>query len=567
MVNRLLSVDEDNNLPTDVHDALVGSVETYFEALTTQSEVAASNAQSAATVASNASGAAQIARDAAEAAAASASAPTDTMVSSLLADTASATNAAVGTLVASEYKTFLDTDFSDLQAAVNAATPGSTLRITKNYSLTSTVVVNKPLTLEFVSGSVLTTTTAINAVHVTSSDVTIRNITLVGTGNGSAGVTKALHLQGTVTAPLSNVHVINPHISLFNKDGIWLDFCTDFSVQNMNIHDMAYSGIIMISCTNGRITGGRIKNITRPTGFPQCYGIAMTRDSSLSLADSPRTENILVDGTTVENVNWEGIETHGGRNLTVTNNTVLGCHIGIAFVSCPDESGTDTYAPVGMICTNNYVDSRVSDGSKSNGIQLVGAGVLGGVIEYGSGVIANNIIVGYGGNSTNQGLWGGILAYVTRGMILSNNTIIRPGGAGIQLYHSNIASVITNTVVEDVWSDAGTTSAAIFVRTTTNNGTISGTQIIRGAKTATYVNTIGFYAVSAGSVTFIIDGSNRFSNATTAIQAPVSVVRDSFFGAPHVQQPTVRPAATDAASVILLANDLRAKLISLGLLL
>lgn len=566
MVNRLVSVDEGNNLPPEVQTALVGSVETYFETLTTRAESAADDAANDSASAASSKSLAETARDEAEAAAASATAPTDTMVSSLLADSGSATREAVGTLVESGYKVFVDTDFPSLAAAVSATTSGSTLRVFGTYSLAATLVIDKPMTVEFVTGSSLTTATAIDAVQILSSNVTLKNPRIIGTGNATAGLTKAIFVKGLVGAYLSNIHILDAHISSFNKDGIWMEYVTQFSVQNMNIHDMAYSGVITISCTDGRIEGGRIKNITKPAGFPQCYGIALTRDSNLSMSDSPRTENVVVTGVTVENVNWEGIDTHAGKNLTITNNTVLGCHIGIAMVPCPDPTGNDAWAAIGMICTNNYIDSRVSNGSKSNGIIFVGAGVLGAVVEYANGIVSNNIVVDHGTDSSNQGLWGGILLSMTRGVIISNNLFVRPTGAGIQLYHSNREMVLSANVIEDVWSEAGGTSVAFYVRSTTNNASITGTQISRGSKSATYVNTVGLRADLAGSVMLISDGSNRWSKATTAVVAPVSAVRFSFFGAPDIQQPTIRAAATDAATALALANDLRAKLISLGIM-
>lgn len=84
MVNRLVSVNEDNQLPAEVQAVLVGGVQTYFQAMSTQAATSAAAASSAASSAATDASDADAARIAAEAAAAQAQAPTEAIVQEIV---------------------------------------------------------------------------------------------------------------------------------------------------------------------------------------------------------------------------------------------------------------------------------------------------------------------------------------------------------------------------------------------------------------------------------------------------------------------------------------------------
>lgn len=100
MAKRLISVDDDNNLPPEVQSQLVGQVEDHFSALTSAAEAAAGVASVSAAAASTDAAAAETSREAAEAAAATATAPTDEMFDALVGDTASLTRISLDDLYA-----------------------------------------------------------------------------------------------------------------------------------------------------------------------------------------------------------------------------------------------------------------------------------------------------------------------------------------------------------------------------------------------------------------------------------------------------------------------------------
>lgn len=121
MANRLVSVNEANELPEEVQAQLVGSVEAHFESLTAQAEAAAGSATTAASSASSSAASAENDRILAQAAAASASALNDDAVAPLIpaasgSDTAAAITARIPTVARGVY--------ADRPAA-NSVTPWS----------------------------------------------------------------------------------------------------------------------------------------------------------------------------------------------------------------------------------------------------------------------------------------------------------------------------------------------------------------------------------------------------------------------------------------------------------
>lgn len=90
MVNRLVSVNEDLELPPEVQAQLTSNFETHFESLADSAEASSASASAAALEAENDANAADQARIAAENAAGQATAPTDDMVANLLTTPTSA---------------------------------------------------------------------------------------------------------------------------------------------------------------------------------------------------------------------------------------------------------------------------------------------------------------------------------------------------------------------------------------------------------------------------------------------------------------------------------------------
>lgn len=567
MVNRLVSVNEDLELPPEVQEALVGPVRSEFQSLTTTATNAASAASDSALSASTDADEAETSAAAAQAAAETATAPTDTTVGSLILNDTSETSLALRARTGLRDKTYLSSDYPSLADAVTQSPAGSTLLVAGTHVLSAPLIINKKFHLKFLSDASITTNTGIDAIQISSSDVTIEDARITGSGSSTAGVANAIFALGDVSTPLTNIKIIRPQINEFNKHGILFEFCNNFRIVDPNIYNIAYAAVIVLSCVGGRVDGGFIRNLTMPSPFVNAYGIAISRRATSDLDVFPHSENIVVNGVTVQGVPWEGIDTHGSRNLTITDNLILGCAVGIALVPSVNAANVDTWGPQNIVCTGNVVDGRTASGTRQQGIKLVGAGaVVGSPVEAATGIIANNIIIDHGGDNAAAGLWGGIYLYFTSGVVVSNNIIRRPAGAGIHLYHSNAGVSVTGNVVEDVWTNAGSTTAAVYVRSPNNNGSISGTQILRGAKTATSVNARGLWVGTDSLNLFAADTSNRWDRAATPTVGTSVALRMGFYDKAPVIQQTGTPAnATDLATAIALVNNLRGKLLQAGI--
>lgn len=476
--------------------------------------------------------------------------------------TMDAINIAVG-----QHMFTIDTDYASLDAALAATATGGVMEVRGTYTRATTFTVNKACTIRFTNGGGITaSSSSIAAMTITASSVTLDAPRLVGTGGSTAGTGMGIYASG-----VSYLTISRPNISQFSRDAIRLNNVNDFSVAYGEIVNNAYAGVMLLGCARGSVRSVHVKGVLQPTGFTNSYGIAATRDSSVNLATSPRAVDINIVDNIVEDVTgWEGIDTHGGQRINITDNTVRNCNVGIACVPCPDTGGVDTYAPLDIVVAGNTIDGVDTDGSNGAGIMFVGAGITPGTpVEAGTGVIASNTVSRHGLESNAAG--GGITAYITRGLTITNNLISEPGLTGINLYHTNERVTLAGNTVIDAWTTAMAYTAAVFLRSTYNTVTMVGNVASRGTKTATIVNQRGLYVVSATGNT-IVDSGNDWDSCTTPVADTTNVSafasrakKAGFYGVTPVVRATVAVAATDAATTQTLANDLRAKLIALGL--
>lgn len=117
----------------------------------------------------------------------------------------------------------------------------------------------------------------------------------------------------------------------------------------------------------------------------------------------------------------------------------------------------------------------------------------------------------------NYFLYGGISIYTSNNITylqILNNVMLEPNAYAILLnFVSKSCLVLGNTII-DVWSSFANTSRAIGIQAG-DRYTIVGNTLVRGTKSATSVNYIGLYSVSATAP--ILYQSNNFSAATVRI--------------------------------------------------
>lgn len=473
-----------------------------------------------------------------------------------------------------------DRGFLTLQAAVDGTPAGGTLEIRRAWTITAPVNITKAMRLTCGHGGTVTTSGAsTHGFVVAASDVTFDRVTLIGTGASSAGMASAIQAIGTEATPIRRLTILNCTIRDFNKYAIEVTSVRDFTLNNNLIENIAYGAIMVLAGVKGCIVSNTIKNLVQPTGFVNSYGIAMTRNWTLSLDQSPRSSDILCSGNIIDGVTkWEAIDTHGGENITITNNKVTNAYIGIALVPSPDQSSAKSYAPKNIIVTNNLLDSGKMDGTARSGIQLIGCiTTVDNVVDYASGIVSDNIVRNFG--TQNTGAQAAIFLQATRGALVSKNRIINGSPNGVNLNNNNQGAMVLDNTFIDTWTTTASFTACIYVAGLHQSVTIQGNRAVRADKTASMINNRGLFvstAVSSPDVT-IQYGSNHFNDCTLPlIDSPATqniteqrleARKISFYPgiAPSAQQ-TVAGPATDSATTQALANDLRAKLIRLGLI-
>lgn len=205
-----------------------------------------------------------------------------------------------------------------LQDRIDATAAGSTLDLT-GCTFTIGATIGKPLTLV---GATIHVPAAQRGLLVASSGVTLDHLTILGSQSTSYNASETgIYANGTAASPIVNLTIRSSNIGKFGQSALWLRHVSNVTVANNQIHDTVYAGIMILSGQGGAIS----RNFVQRVGVAgsganggNAYGIA------LSDTEAPATSSIVVDGNTVTDVpTWHALDTHGGRNVSFTNNTVL----------------------------------------------------------------------------------------------------------------------------------------------------------------------------------------------------------------------------------------------------
>lgn len=333
----------------------------------------------------------------------------------------------------------------DLERAVQAAPPGSTLRLRGVWSRSTPLVVDRPLTMVFESGSSITMTRDVTAIEVLTGSVAVIGARLVGAGAAASGLGRGVHVRGTAEEPLEDVHVVDCVVRNFSYDALQFEHVRDFVVARNTVTDLGYAGIMLLSSTDGQVVDNEVRDVHQPDGYVNSYGVIVSRDDRRDLSAAPRSARVRVERNRISGVRrWEGIDTHSGDDVTICDNTVRDCRVGIAVV--PSKDPGDRSYRIGshraVIARNRIERNEVLP--PGSGIVVRGAGSrLGDDLDRTDAVVTGNVVVGHGGGPREAG----ILAYFTRGLTLSDNHLDRCERAAISLYHSNDAAIVTRNSV------------------------------------------------------------------------------------------------------------------------
>ena len=461
---------------------------------------------------------AEAARDVAVAAAGTFAAPTKSFLDSIMGGD-------VAGLVQKLPAIIVDTNYANLQAAITACPAGATLEVRGTHTTAVTINITTPMTMRFVGGSVTSTSTTLKTFSIQADDVTIIDPVIVGTGGNVAATTA----MGIFVTDTDSFTLTGGSVTGFPFHGVSLKRCTNVTISDTLIKDTGYGALMMLSVDNVRVTSLKVDTVYQPGSWPQSYGIAITHDEADPAVT--RSTNVVITGCHVSGVtNWEGIESHGGNGITVSDCLVENCRIGIAMV--PGGSGAMQHlAATNITITSNVIRSPLA--VSTYGIQIIGAGDNDlGPLERVRGYV--------GGNHISNSTLGAIRIGYSEGLVVSGNTIIEPDKYGIDIFYRNNGLVVTNNTIVDVWTN-GPVAAAIAVTSDQNQVALGNNKVGRGTR-AGVVNAQGLRIVTSHPDLRVVDiGGNDWSLATIPISGPWAV-RASFYGAPPVVKPTVTGA-------------------------
>jgi hypothetical protein len=233
-----------------------------------------------------------------------------------------------------------------LQARIDAAPAGSVLDLT-GCTFTAGATVSKPLTIV---GATIRPPAGTAGVVVSSNDVTLDGLHIIGPQGttyreGEFGITVA----ASASAPARRLTIRNSEVASFGKAGMWLRYVSALVVENNDVHDIVYAGIMVISGQTGLVDANTVSRIGvygAEANGNNAYGIAL-EDQGL-----PVTSDFTVSGNLVTDVpTWHALDTHGGQRITFTGNAVRGSMHGL-FITTSDYG-----RPTDIVVTGNNFGS------------------------------------------------------------------------------------------------------------------------------------------------------------------------------------------------------------------
>jgi hypothetical protein len=187
-----------------------------------------------------------------------------------------------------------------------------------------------------------------------------------GQNDGYDPTQKLVYAHGSSGLPLSGITVHHCDFSGSRADNVWMEWCTDSTVHDNTISHYLYSGVMVLSGNRVQVDRNNITDAPLSPGVVNVYGIAF---SDLENTVAARSRNCSAAGNLVSQVDWEGIDTHGGDSISVTDNTILGCPTGIALVS---GNPTRVVAPTNCVASGNIVNSAGARRPVRQGVVLYG---------------------------------------------------------------------------------------------------------------------------------------------------------------------------------------------------
>lgn len=370
-------------------------------------------------------------------------------------------------------------DTAAIQAALTAAA-GKVLTIPQGtYKVTSGLSVPANTTIYGYGATLSCTSSQFTALTFVNGGA-VYGLTLVGPASATYDANgTGIKCSGTNNAPAAPTFVNAPTvrdctIKNFGYHGVLLTYTNGGSVERCSITGIGYTGVGTFSSNDLLVTGNYISTIGPGPNNGDAYGVYVSRLYGASETEEPRSYRCTITGNDIRSVvatggtNGQGIDTHGGADLTFSNNVITACQVGIG-ITYSLISATPALAPKRVVASGNVIN-----GLSVNWGVLVSGAISGATIyDYAEQIVVEgNSITNHG--AVNTATTGAIWSQATLGCNYSGNTIRNPQCVGIGLLQGNLGVSVRNNVIIDPHDATFAAPCCIRVSDKDNTGDISG---------------------------------------------------------------------------------------------
>jgi hypothetical protein len=431
-------------------------------------------------------------------------------------------------------------DTTAIQAAIDATPLGGKLYFPAGYTYycASRLIINKAVTISAYGATVRFNGTRSGGLQNDAVSITASNVKIMGgtwkevaptTNSGPYGFAFQGVENNSTTPPtyIENVGIQDATIVDWQGESVIFRMCQNFYFINCDISNIGYAALQTLSSNQGVISNNRIGDI-HPNGvvgsLDNAYGIAVTCNSSGNTVGRPLSHDVAVTGNYVYNVKtWEGIDTHGAYNMTVTGNSVRNCRAGIALVAYTGAVAANDAGARRSTVTGNAIENDplifVAHNGLAYGIVIDGDVRAGG--DSGDAVVVSGNTLTYCGGKNSTESLGAIEAILINNLVISGNSINVSGSNGIMLFSCVNSLVDSNTIFEiDPFNAASfPTATATF----SGNPTAADTITLNGV-VCTFVATSS--AINSNSAIDVLIGASQ-ADTITNLQTILVTARDT----------------------------------------
>ena len=277
-------------------------------------------------------------------------------------------------------------DLDTLRAAIREADSGITITLPQNMVFElghEPLEFTKPLRLTggiFYADSI--------AFNIETSGVVLEDMSIHGPGSSEQYRPNepAINVMGRDNQYI-DFSVRNVDIYDQVDGGIRAEFVRDFTIRDVKVDRFRYGGIMLVSAEQGIVDNCVVQYANQPENLS--YGIAVT--DRLNTPEY-RSRDVVVSNNRVHSIpEWEGLDTHGGYNISFINNTITACRNAIVM-----GVGTDTRrtAPEKCRAIGNFIDGEGKTPlSPANGILLGGSGAENPLRLFADAIVVGNTIM------------------------------------------------------------------------------------------------------------------------------------------------------------------------------